>query len=1129
MNALPSRATKVTDSGTAFLFPGQGSQYPQMGRMLFEGDPVFRAAMTRLDRHLMSLGEPSVLDRLYAPGVSKEVRLDDTVLTHPAIFMVEVALAERLIAGGVRPDCVLGSSLGEYAAAVVAGVLPAEEMLECVLGSARAIADTCPPGAMLAAMASIDRVMPLAEGLTVAGVYGPENTVLSGAPDRVAAARARLSEQRILAVDLPVGHAFHAPELDPAAARVSAVFKGRNLSEPTIPMISCRTGAVVRSLSPEHFATIGRAPILFREAVQALGEKTRITAVVDVGPSGSQATLVRQAAGRDPGWNGHAILSPYAGAEAELRQLQKVEQACARPEARAARPVAVSLPKTAVVFAGQGSQFKGMGQALFERFPEQVAQADAILGYSISDLCLQDPEGRLRDTRYTQPAIFVVNDLAWQAHLEEGDAPDILAGHSLGEMNALVAGGAMDFATGLRVVQERAARMGEAQAGGMSAVLGLGRETIAKTLAQAGLDQVDIANINTPSQIVISGDAAQVKAAAAPLEAAGAKAVLPLPVGGAFHSRLMQPAEQAFAAFVNGVDLSDPGIPVLSNISACPYGAGEVASGMVRLLSRPVDWVGCVTYMLEAGVDRFVEIAPKPVLANMIAETRKGWTGGGVPVAELPRPVPRPTRAEPIAPAPAEPVSRAVPRAPEPLRAKTQTRTAPALNLRLGFAPETLGSAAFRNAHGTRYAHICGAMVHGIASVDLVLACGRAGILSFFGSGGLPPDRVEAAIKQISNALGQGAPWGINLLNGSNEAQNVALFLRHGVRRIEASAYIKITKELVRYRLSGLSRDGDGVRIDNMIVAKLSRPEVARNFLDPAPEALVSELLAEGAVTPEMAELARRVPMADDICVEADSGGHTDQGVAAVLVPAICRLRDAVQDERGYATPVRIGAGGGIATPEAAVSALMLGAEFLVTGSINQCTVEAGTSDLVKQMLSEAEVQDTAYAPAGDMFEIGAKVQVLRRGVFFPARANRLFELYSRHDSLDEIDSRSRAQVEEKYFRKSFGEVWEACCDYWPAEAVAHAERTPKQKMAYVFRWYFGLSGRMALQGNAERKLDFQIHCGRSMGAFNQWVAGTSLSDWRARQVANVTLHLLDGTARQLETAITRLIPEHAQ
>src|SRR5262249_24592935 len=157
-----------------------------------------------------------------------------------------------------------------------------------------------------------------------------------------------------------------------------------------------------------------------------------------------------------------------------------------------------------------------------------------------------------------------------------------------------------------------------------------------------------------------------------------------------------------------------------------------------------------------------------------------------------------------------------------------------------------------------------------------------------------------------------------------------------------------------------------------------------------------------------------------DICVEADSGGHTDGGVAYALMPAMIRLRDEMMAKYHYDKPIRVGAAGGIGTPESAAAAFIMGADFILTGSINQCSVEAGTSDAVKDILQGLNVQDKSYAPAGDMFELGAKVQVVRKGLFFPARANKLYDLYQRFNSIDEIDEKTQQQIQEKYFQRSF-------------------------------------------------------------------------------------------------------------
>jgi trans-AT polyketide synthase/acyltransferase/oxidoreductase domain-containing protein len=377
--------------------------------------------------------------------------------------------------------------------------------------------------------------------------------------------------------------------------------------------------------------------------------------------------------------------------------------------------------------------------------------------------------------------------------------------------------------------------------------------------------------------------------------------------------------------------------------------------------------------------------------------------------------------------------------------------------------PERLGSEEFKRDYGLRYAYASGAMYKGIASKDLVVRMGKAGFLSFFGTGGVRLPDIEQTICAIQHALNHGEPYGMNLLcnpmRPQTEMETVDLFLRYGIRNIEASAYMQITPALVKYRLSGLDRDTRGtLTIANRVLAKVSRPEVAQLFLTPAPERIVKYLLDQHEISAEQAAWSQTVPLADDLCVEADSGGHTDMGVAAILIPTITRLRDRMQQQYQYPRQVRVGAAGGIGTPEAAACAFLLGADFVLTGSINQCTAEAGMSDVVKDMLQDINVQDTDYAPAGDMFEIGAKIQVMKRGVFFPARANKLYNLWREHDSLASIDAQTAKHIQEKYFRRSFEEVYAETRNHYltimPGE-IDKADRSPKHKMALVFRWYF--------------------------------------------------------------------------
>lgn len=419
-----------------------------------------------------------------------------------------------------------------------------------------------------------------------------------------------------------------------------------------------------------------------------------------------------------------------------------------------------------------------------------------------------------------------------------------------------------------------------------------------------------------------------------------------------------------------------------------------------------------------------------------------------------------------------------------------------------------LGCASFRRDFGVDYAYLAGSMYRGIASKELVVAMGRAGFMGFLGAAGLDSGRVTGDIAHIRRHLEPHQPFGVNLLcdlqHPEREAANVELLLAHGVRVIEASAFIKVTPALVLFHLSGL-RAGPGGRVDRdtRIVAKVSRPEVAREFMRPAPEDIIERLVAEGRVTREQAALARRVPVAQDLTVEADSGGHTDRGVSTVLLPSMQSLRLHMTREFGYDEKIRLGLAGGIGTPHAVAAAFAMGADFVMTGSINQCTVEARISDAVKDRLQTIDVQDTDYCPAGDMFEIGALVQVLKKGVLFPARANRLYALYRSHDSWEEIPQDTRRQIQDAYFKKSADEVWRETCEHLRKTGreseIERAERSPKRRMALMFRWYYGYSSRLSFMDTDFDRANLQIHTGPALGAFNQWARGTPWENWRNR------------------------------
>jgi PfaD family protein len=256
--------------------------------------------------------------------------------------------------------------------------------------------------------------------------------------------------------------------------------------------------------------------------------------------------------------------------------------------------------------------------------------------------------------------------------------------------------------------------------------------------------------------------------------------------------------------------------------------------------------------------------------------------------------------------------------------------------------------------------------------------------------------------------------------------------------------------------------------------------------------------------------------MAEDITAEADSGGHTDNRSAISLLPTMIVLRDELTETYQYKKPPCVGLAGGIATPESAAAAFALGAAYILTGSINQSCVEAGTSETVRNMLSEASQADVTMAPAADMFEMGVKVQVLKRGTMFPLRAAKLYELYSTYDRLEDIPEKQKKILERDFFGRSLHDEWQHTKDYFARmepKQIERGEQNPKHKMALVFRSYLGQSSNWAISGDPLRKIDYQIWCGPAMGAFNQWVKGSFLEKSETRKTVTVAMNLLYGAA----------------
>lgn len=764
----------------------------------------------------------------------------------------------------------------------------------------------------------------------------------------------------------------------------------------------------------------------------------------------------------------------------------------------------------ALIFPGQGAQYKGMGASLFEKYKKETLMASEILGYSIKDLCMNDSLGNLGKTQYTQPALFFVNALSF---LESKLAPDYLAGHSLGEYNALYAAGAFDLSTGLRLVKKRGELMANVdKEGGMAVIIGVNKDFITNILNDNGFLSIDIANYNTPTQFVISGRKNDLENARPFFEnRKEVKLYSLLKVSGAFHSRYMDNAANAFAEYLHNFTFSPIVTPVVSNYLSRCYSDSNIKELLIKQINHSVKWTECIQYLLNIDPEMvFEEIGCRKILTKMVKEiTEKQYLFLENKLNK--------------------PLENNVVNTEKSCPANSLLDKQDIIEYR-DFTLSKLGNQTFLKEYGLVIPYLAGGMYKGISSVEMVVRLAQAGMLGFLGTGGLNLSQIEQMIFAIRQKLPQQKNVGVNVLYNFRKENNdegvINLCLKYGISIIEVSAYLKVTKSLIKYHAKGLSFDKSTGKIirKNRIIVKLSRPEIAEQFLKPASESILMELYENGELTEEEMMAAKHIALADCLCVEADSGGHTDGQNAYTLLPAMLNLKNELIRECHYDYPIYVGAAGGIGTPESAASAFILGADFILTGSINQCTVEASTSEVVKDLLQNMDIQDTEYAPAGDLFEFGSKIQVLKRGVLFPVRANKLYELYRHYNSIDEIDQSTKKQIEEKYFKRSCEEVYEEVKRHYSPHDVEIMERNEKSKMAAIFKWYYSYSTHIALDGFIDDVVNFQIHCGPALGAFNRWVKNTKLEKWQNRHVDEIGVKIINDAKMLLNNQLKQMI-----
>jgi malonyl CoA-acyl carrier protein transacylase len=628
-----------TSSEIVFVFSGQGSQSYFMAKELYDSHTGFCWQMNRLDGLFRDALGSSVLDHVYNPRVTRSDPFDAILFSLPATFMVQYAMAQTLIENDVRPHLTLGASLGEMSAAVIAGSVSLEDAISAVAAMAQFFDRTRLDGGMTAVLHDVEsyrRLDAISRDAELAAINYESNFVVSGTEPALGRIHQVLLERGIPFQRLPVKQPFHSPLLDSVQDDFHRVVPIPRFAPPRIPVVSCTSGGPIAQLDVKFLWNTIRQPIQTMDAVRSLEQQGSFR-YIDMGPGASFGNCIKRILKNGSLSTIHQPLNPFARRAENLEVVVRtfmLEREADKPAAAVAEPFpqvqlrpesrhAVSIDLScAYVFPGQGSQYLGMGVGLFDEFQELTEIADQTLGYSIKRLCTQDPDIQLALTQFTQPAVYVVNALSYFKKIQSEECrPGFVAGHSLGEYNALLAAGAFDFETGLRLVRKRGELMSRVS-GGMAAVIGLQADAIAKILDENGLNSIDIANLNAPDQIVLAGPVAGIRDARPFFIDRGAHYV-PLNVSAPFHSRYMEPVRREFTEYLCTFHFSPLSCSVISNVDVNPYRDDSIPRLLTEQICRPVQWTRTICHLMDRNVQHFHEVGPGQVLTKLVASIQR--------------------------------------------------------------------------------------------------------------------------------------------------------------------------------------------------------------------------------------------------------------------------------------------------------------------------------------------------------------------------------------------------------------------------------------------------------------------------------------------------------------------------
>ena len=429
-----------------------------------------------------------------------------------------------------------------------------------------------------------------------------------------------------------------------------------------------------------------------------------------------------------------------------------------------------------------------------------------------------------------------------------------------------------------------------------------------------------------------------------------------------------------------------------------------------------------------------------------------------------------------------------------------------------------LGNKNFQEVHGVKYSYCVAPFEREVCSPKLVAELAQQGILGFCPVEYMDTHQVNETLTKL-RSLSNGKPYGVGYKYHPHhpdlEEHMLELFVSADVPRLFLSHYVQATKAMVHYRLTGLTANDKGVpQPKHQLFIRVPHTGLAEYFAQPAPQDLIDALVTEGRLTEEEGLLGSKLPLSQDIIVDGDvsrTGGKQD---IVSLFPA---LRHSLRRAKiGRSVEVRVGVAGELATPEAINAAFKMGADFVVTGSVNGLTIEAGGSQARKELLAKAKPEDFVSAPSFEYLDADYRVRVTKFGTMFATKANRMEELYRATDSLDGLTHEGLKFLEQKVFQCSLVEAYDKAepflRQWWP-NLVEQATTSPKVRASLLLKWFLFESNQWAIDGVQGRQMDYQVRGDGAVGSFNLWRENTEFNDISKISVVQLALNLLKGAA----------------